>query len=134
MHSKTWKWSSASFLQQQSLDMNKKDISDMFLDSNSDHLTQGLYVCRACMKSFRSSQGFFDHVCQQHLKKFRFFCKQCQKGFVQKQAYEGHMNVHTGARPFVCQCGKSFPYRSTLAAHQKVCSSLDVSNYSAEAK
>lgn len=33
---------------------------------------------------------------------------------------EEHINTHTGARPYVCQCGKSFASKYTYKAHIKI--------------
>ena len=49
-------------------------------------------------------------------------CHLCTKLFISRSALEMHMNVHTGARPYVCQvenCTSSFNHKSNLQRHIK---------------
>ena len=52
------------------------------------------------------------------LKKFR--CDICGKGFVTNAFLSDHINVHTGAKPYLCKyCPMGFASRGTHAMHEK---------------
>ena len=53
-----------------------------------------------------------------NLKKFR--CDTCGKGFVTNSFLSDHINVHTGAKPYLCKyCPMGFASRGTHAMHEK---------------
>jgi len=52
------------------------------------------------------------------LKKFR--CDTCGKGFVTSSFLSDHINVHTGAKPYLCKyCPMGFASKGTHAMHEK---------------
>ena len=55
-------------------------------------------------------------------KYLKYQCPICQKIFAGKVHLEMHKNIHTGAKPFVCDdpnCGARFSHSSNLGRHIK---------------
>ena len=47
-------------------------------------------------------------------------CKLCKKGFGIAKNLEMHMNIHTGARPYLCNhCGKSYANQGNCRMHER---------------
>ena len=47
-------------------------------------------------------------------------CQTCKKGFSTAKRLEMHMNIHTGARPFLCKyCRKSYAHVGNCRMHER---------------
>lgn len=76
------------------------------------------YTCEVCGRRLPSLQRYQCHV-KQHTKPPPT-CSICQKTFHSNTYLQEHMNLHTGARPFLCKvCGKGFTDRGRLRSHLK---------------
>ncbi|XP_011168927.1 zinc finger protein 782 [Solenopsis invicta] len=67
----------------------------------------GKIKCDYCSKTFKTKWTLSSHVAA-HEGRFQFDCGQCGKKFVRKSHYEGHVRSHEAARPYACECGKTF--------------------------
>lgn len=56
-----------------------------------------------------------------HLEKYlQYRCSVCKKICTSRKALEMHMNIHTGAKPYICgNCGAKFNHPSNLNRHMK---------------
>jgi len=91
-------------------------------DEHSAHMTQvHQYVpCPHCDIWCPSPSAIKGHIHREHQPKF--VCGLCGKPFHCKINYKGHMNMHSGAKPYTCnKCGKAFAYQQSKHAHQKLC-------------
>ena len=62
------------------------------------------------------------HVLAQHGKNSdrKHQCTLCSKGFMTKPSLQDHMNIHTGARPYMCSfCSMTFASCGTHRMHEK---------------
>ena len=76
--------------------------------------------CEICGKIYSSGTTCLAHKRQVHDKIYKMKCHICDKGFMSKGDMEGHMNGHTGIKPFVCTiCGSAFFYKKTLLRHTR---------------
>lgn len=55
-------------------------------------------------------------------KTARHQCPICGKNFRQWSHFVGHINTHSGVKPFACRfCQKGFPYKTNCTRHEKFC-------------
>ena len=73
-------------------------------------------ICNICGKEVKNSLA--RHIQQAHDRKHE--CEQCGKRFARRLALNDHKNVHTGARPYICeQCGLTYINNSNRYQHIK---------------
>jgi len=79
------------------------------------------YVCTICLSAFECRSKLRRHE-SIHSDATDYICDICNKGFSKnrKSNLEMHMRIHTGEKPFACQCGKTFRRAEYLKKHQKV--------------
>ncbi len=78
------------------------------------------FVCDKCNRAFCSRRGLRRHIVRAHAEEYvkSLQCKYCGKIFKKQNDCEEHENVHTGAKPFMCeQCGLAFARKSALKQH-----------------
>ena len=76
--------------------------------------------CQKCHTLCPSSGALRSHMNREHTPKL--VCPLCNKTFHCKLNYTGHMNMHSGIRPYACdRCGKMFAYQQSKYAHEKIC-------------
>lgn len=78
------------------------------------------YSCSECDKSFIAKRNRKAHFERVHLRAKKFNCTICVKKFYGKTELENHMQVHMGAKPYICnECGMQFRSSSKIHAHRK---------------
>ena len=81
-------------------------------------------LCESCPFSCRSRKTLFRHRSMEHSANAKSYtCLYCNKIFLEKEHYHGHINGHTGMRPYDCPtCKKTFKFKHHLTRHMLVCS------------
>ena len=76
-----------------------------------------------CDKSYCSSFNLKRHIEIIHLGLRRFKCPQCERMLSSKQNLLDHKNIHTGAKPYICElpgCGQPFRQLSQYYIHRQL--------------
>lgn len=81
---------------------------------------QGDFQCEVCNRIFSNLRLFRIHKRMHYPSTKLHTCETCGKRYSSRNLLEEHINTHTGARPYVCQCGKSFASKYTYKAHVKI--------------
>ena len=74
--------------------------------------------CNICGKEVKNSLA--RHIQQAHVspQDRKHKCEQCGKRFARRLALNDHKNIHTGARPYICeQCGLTFNNGGNISLH-----------------
>lgn len=82
------------------------------------------YKCpsHGCGHCYSSKYNVRRHLKAAHPMYNHYTCEHCGKVLSSKQNYNQHLNVHTGAKPFVCLfpgCEKAFRQGSQLSIHKR---------------
>ena len=75
-------------------------------------------TCNICGKEVKYSLP--RHIRQAHVspQDRKHKCEHCGKRFARRQQLNDHNNVHTGARPYICeQCGLTFNNNGNMSHH-----------------
>lgn len=75
-----------------------------------------------CEKSYCSLFNLKRHTESSHMGIKKFKCPTCHRFLSSKQNYIDHQNIHTTAKPYVCQvpgCTKTYRQLSQFYIHQK---------------
>ena len=62
------------------------------------------------------------HIDQKHTenRKRKYQCTLCGKGFLSPQHLQDHMNIHTGAKPYMCKyCGSTYASMGNWRMHER---------------
>lgn len=76
-----------------------------------------------CDKSYCSSFNLKRHIEIIHLGLRRFECNECGRMLSSKQNLLDHLNIHTGAKPYICEvpeCGHPFRQLSQYYIHRQL--------------
>lgn len=75
-----------------------------------------------CEKSYCSLFNLKRHTESTHMGVKKFKCPTCNRFLSSKQNYIDHQNIHTTAKPYICQmpgCTKTYRQLSQFYIHQK---------------
>lgn len=81
-------------------------------------------TCEICGKQCNARTTLYRHLRKDHGSKRirKHHCKICDLYFTEGGHFDGHMNMHTGKKPHMCDiCGNVFRYVSSLTKHRETC-------------
>ncbi|RUS86331.1 hypothetical protein EGW08_005916, partial [Elysia chlorotica] len=90
-------------------------------DEHRRHMCQAhkYLSCQKCHTLCPTSGALRSHMNREHTPKL--VCPICNKMFHCRVNYSGHMNMHSGTKPYACdKCGKRFAYQQSRSAHEKI--------------
>lgn len=68
-----------------------------------------------------TSEFQFASLNQREIEETKFTCHICKKNFTRNVSLKGHLDSHSGLRPFSCpECGKAFTRKNDMVRHQKI--------------
>ena len=88
----------------------------------SDHLNTHYhakpYSCKHCNKRFAQKNSLYSHsiTCVSGVR-----CKQCGATFSSRPMLIDHVDTTHSNKSFVCKCGKTFRWRTSLSRHKSKC-------------
>ena len=76
------------------------------------------YSCENCEMKFARKQSLSKHkmTCGRGVE-----CPECQRVFSSASSLQDHKQTEHASMPFICECGKQFKWRPSLARHKKNC-------------
>lgn len=73
-------------------------------------------ICDATASDFQ-----FASLNQREIEETRFTCHICKRHFTRNVNLKGHLDSHSGLKPFACpECGKAFTRKNDMVRHQKI--------------
>ena len=88
------------------------------------------HACPVCGRAFLTRFTLQQHT-ETHKpseeRDTKFLCAFCGKGFQNRTHYTDHLNIHTGARPYICNiCNKTFRCNPALFKHKELHRKVDL--------
>jgi len=77
------------------------------------------FQCPACPSAFKFAQKLQQHQLDIHIQEKPYMCEVCGMRFKRKENVRVHMRTHTGEKPYVCHCGRSYAQSGDLGKHMK---------------
>ncbi|XP_050328149.1 zinc finger protein 91-like [Bactrocera neohumeralis] len=80
-----------------------------------------VFLCQACPKTFRESNGLKNHELIHQENRERYPCDKCNQTFLSPYSYKKHVQTHENNRKpiYKCtQCEKSFLHKNGLTIHE----------------
>lgn len=88
--------------------------------SRNDNCVETMLKCDQCDYMTPSALNLKGHTRRNHSERPSYQCELCPKSFKIKRGLAEHMNVHSGATPFMCdKCGKGFATNSSWYKHKR---------------
>jgi len=106
-----------------------KSVSKSAMNSHSARHFHGVpgwkwIRCERCRQKFISEEEKSKHQERSHIYVCQF--SNCNKGYKNKHSLKGHGNIHTGKKPYKCQCcNETFSHGKIHWLHEKKCSCFD---------
>ncbi|XP_014243717.1 zinc finger protein 664-like [Cimex lectularius] len=98
-------------------DYNTTNYAEISSHTHENH------TCKDCGRSFKTVDKFENHKLSHSKEKKlekNFTCDTCGKRFAFGCLLRDHINLHTGAKPYLCQiCGRSFSQKASLKQHTR---------------
>ncbi|XP_056132497.1 zinc finger protein 658B-like isoform X2 [Lampris incognitus] len=92
-------------------------------EHKSIHMENGEYLCSKCGRAFAWKSALVRHLkthgdeADKAVRPHR--CPHCDLGFSSITYLNRHLQTHGEERLHTCNCGKSFPYKAALTAHER---------------
>ena len=87
---------------------------------NQSRLSETLYSCDDCCKSYSGKRSLHLHITRVHNKKKLKSCDVCAKCFFDSSDLNKHKMTHTGEQPFSCNyCDRSFSMKRNMKKHKR---------------
>lgn len=99
----------------------KKTMTRKALVKHKPRHKPKIFLCQACPKTFRESNGLKNHELIHQENRERYPCDKCNQTFLSPYSYKKHAQTHENNRKpiYKCtQCEKSFLHKNGLTIHQ----------------
>lgn len=95
--------------------------SNLIKHANDKHNISMGYECEHCGRFFNDRSNYKKHCIQRHGGgDARYQCHLCHKRMATRANFEGHMNLHSGIKPFACaKCGNKYTSKKNMLYHER---------------
>ena len=96
--------------------ISSEEVNAFISGPNEDQKWTCMYP--DCGKNFGRKENIKSHV-QTPLGDRQYLCVHCNKRFVRQHDLKRHEKIHTGVKPYPCECGHSFARMDALTRHKQ---------------